>query len=254
MAKSKMIKDLINNEINLSDALFRLEIICTKLSNLTILAWINKEIYGYNHNDNLPDYRIINGGHLIYTGIDGNIQATKMPLPLYCLTEKQQKDIKNYNVCDSIKQIEEASKSTRELVIDRTILSSQVYKKSGIHCHSIYQVLNTSSFNEILYKLKHKIIKVLVELEKEFGCLDDIDINCKKTEPENIKDINDRIAHIVYTDNSIKIGDGNKIKGSKVINKEEAKNQQSNKKQPFLIPLLITIIGGIIVGIILKII
>ncbi len=186
MAKSKIIKDIISNEISMSDALFRLEIICTELNNTAILSWINNEIYGYSDKDKLPNYRIINGGHLIYTGFNGNVQATKMPLPLYCLTEKQQNDIKNYSVFESIKQIEESSVSKKELVIDRTILSSQVYKESGIRCHSIYQSLNISSFNDILYKIKHKIIKILVELEKNFGCLDDMDINLKEIESENI--------------------------------------------------------------------
>ena len=209
MAKSKIIKDIISNEISMSDALFRLEIICTELNNTAILSWINNEIYGYSDKDKLPNYRIINGGHLIYTGFNGNVQATKMPLPLYCLTEKQQNDIKNYSVFESIKQIEESSVSKKELVIDRTILSSQVYKESGIRCHSIYQSLNISSFNDILYKIKHKIIKILVELEKNFGCLDDMDINLKEIESENIKDINDRITQIVYTDNSTNIGNNN---------------------------------------------
>lgn len=252
MAKSKIIKDIISNEISMSDALFRLEIICTELNNTAILSWINNEIYGYSDKDKLPNYRIINGGHLIYTGFNGNVQATKMPLPLYCLTEKQQNDIKNYSVFESIKQIEESSVSKKELVIDRTILSSQVYKESGIRCHSIYQSLNISSFNDILYKIKHKIIKILVELEKNFGCLDDMDINLKEIESENIKDINDRITQIVYTDNSIKIGNNNKIKNSTIANKYGTKNQQSTSKQPLLIPLIITVVGGIIVGIALK--
>ncbi len=252
MAKSKIIKDIISNEISMSDALFRLEIICTELNNTAILSWINNEIYGYSDKDKLPNYRIINGGHLIYTGFNGNVQATKMPLPLYCLTEKQQNDIKNYSVFESIKQIEESSVSKKELVIDRTILSSQVYKESGIRCHSIYQSLNISSFNDILYKIKHKIIKILVELEKNFGCLDDMDINLKEIESENIKDINDRITQIVYTENTIKIGNNNKIKNSTIANKYETKNQQSTSKQPLLIPLIITVVGGIIVGIALK--
>ena len=47
MAKSKIIKDIISNEISMSDALFRLEIICTELNNTAILSWINNEMIIY---------------------------------------------------------------------------------------------------------------------------------------------------------------------------------------------------------------
>lgn len=57
---------------------------------------------------------------------------------------------------------------------------------------------------------------VLMILEKEFGCLDELDIDITTKSKEEIEAINNRILVLVYNDNSVSIGDGNKIKGTTI--------------------------------------
>lgn len=54
-------------------------------------------------------------------------------------------------------------------------------------------------------------------LEKEFGCLDELDIDTSVKSEEEIKAINNRIFVLVYNDNSVSVGDGNKIKNSTIV-------------------------------------
>ena len=58
-------------------------------------------------------------------------------------------------------------------------------------------------------------LKTLLFLEKEFGNLDELDIDISIKNKEELKNIVQHIHFNLY-DNSIKIGDGNKIKGSNI--------------------------------------
>ncbi len=57
---------------------------------------------------------------------------------------------------------------------------------------------------------------MLMILEKEFGSLDELDIDTTSKSDEEIEDINNRILVLVYNDNSVSIGDGNKMKDTTI--------------------------------------
>lgn len=57
---------------------------------------------------------------------------------------------------------------------------------------------------------------MLMILEKEFGCLDDLDIDTTVKSEEELKTINEQIFVLVYSDNSVSIGSGNKIKDATI--------------------------------------
>lgn len=56
MAKSKIIKDLVNDEISIEIALNRTKIITNELNNNALEKWINSEVLGYDTSD-IPSYR-----------------------------------------------------------------------------------------------------------------------------------------------------------------------------------------------------
>lgn len=59
MAKSKIIKDLVNNKVSLTVVLNRLYVLAFDLGNQEILDWTNKEISGYKqgHTERLQSPR-----------------------------------------------------------------------------------------------------------------------------------------------------------------------------------------------------
>ena len=60
---------------------------------------------------------------------------------------------------------------------------------------------------------------MLLELEKTFGYLDEMDLNIGSMTSEELETINDRIVTIIFNDNSIHIGDGNKISESVIADR-----------------------------------
>lgn len=75
----------------------------------------------------------------------------------------------------------------------------------------------------ILHKLKSKVLKIFIELEKKYGNLDDyyIDFSNNKEEKEAAQNIIN-----IITDNSVHIGDSNQIESSNL----GVGNENQNRK------------------------
>ena len=58
-----------------------------------------------------------------------------------------------------------------------------------------------------------------INLEKQFGNLDELDIDVDSKSKQEIKEITNHIYVMIYNDQSITIGDKNKIKNSNIISK-----------------------------------
>ena len=65
------------------------------------------------------------------------------------------------------------------------------------------------------------LLKVLIQLDKSYGCLDDLDIDISGKTPEEITRINAIINNYIFTDNSVHIGDKNKIENTDVLTGEK---------------------------------
>ena len=65
-------------------------------------------------------------------------------------------------------------------------------------------------------KVKTKILETLLFLEKEFGDLDGLDVDISIKNSEELRSIINHIEIKLY-DNSISLGDNNRIKNSNII-------------------------------------
>jgi len=61
MAKSQIIKDIANDNVSLESSLKRAIIIATDLGNEKIRKLLSLELYGYSKEDELPEYRKLDG-------------------------------------------------------------------------------------------------------------------------------------------------------------------------------------------------
>ena len=99
--RSKVIIDLINNNINVEQALEILDLLLQNVKNNKIKKWLSNEINGYDKNDDLPDYRIVStnlkGSYIIGSAFNG-IKGTNQPLPLKPEYIKDYSNIKNNRV------------------------------------------------------------------------------------------------------------------------------------------------------------
>lgn len=212
MAKSKIIKEIANKEISLEVAFNRLLIIASDIGNQDLIDWATNELNGYQNNEKVPKYREGNMGHIIYSGFNGRLQVTNQPLPLSALD----KEIIEYLSVNSFNQdiatIERfAFGDSGNISLDLTDLAGNVYRNTQIQCISISMNFPKEVFLGILSTIRTKLLTVFLELDKELGCLDDLDIDI---EGKKLKELNNKLNIIIYEDNSITIGNSNKLKNN----------------------------------------
>ena len=202
MAKSKVIKELASNEISLEVALNRLLIIASDIENDELAQWVENELNGYSDDAELPAYRVIDNTRFVYSGINGRFSWEILGL-----------DKKNYvfNILDGVNSLTSLIEGKYEYGRDLTAMAGAVRAKTGIACTSIRQLVPNNVIENIVSAIKSKLLKVLIKLDKEYGCLDELDIDITEKDPEEVREINAMIINYIFEDRSIKIGDKNRI-------------------------------------------
>lgn len=217
MAKSKLIKELANGKVDLATAFNRLLIIANDIENEELELWAENELNGYQNFEDLPEYRIINAPNLQYTGINGGFKVTNVPLPHNYLSSKTVEVVTRVGIFESIKEVEKYSQLTESVYRDMTSLAGEVLERTGyVRCVSIKQMINTQQYTGVLSNIQTKLIRILLKIDKEYGNFDDLDVAIADKTPEDLKTINIQINKLIYGDNSIRIGDHNKIDKSKI--------------------------------------
>ena len=219
MAKSKILKELANNEISLEIALQRLLIISSDINDNNLFSWCENELNGYFNEEIIPPYRKVHCPHIIYTGINGTYKMTKTPFPITAFPPKIQEEIINVDIKDGIYTIEKYANINNQntLSIDLTFLASYIYNTQHIKCTSIQQLIPQETFEEVINKIKTIIMKVLIKLDKTYGNLDNLDLNTDLIKVEEINETKTVINNYIYNNNSITIGNGNAISKSEIL-------------------------------------
>ena len=219
MAKSTIIKELANNQISMEVALQRLMIIASDLENEELSAWAEAELHGYSQSDTLPEYRNIRSIHFLYSGINGSFKVTNCPFTFTSILEEKLSNIYNVPIMDSVSSLQDFvdnpdKKSYRR---DFSMLNGYVLQRTGIQCTSIYQTVPLNFLQKILSQIKTILMYVFLKLDKEYGCLDDLDVDTTTKTPEEVEKINEVVNNYIFIDNSINVGDKNKLKGSEIF-------------------------------------
>jgi len=112
-----------------------------------------------------------------------------------------------------------------EIGLDLTELAGNVYENTSIQCISISMKFPKEMFLGILSAIRTKLLKIFIELDREFGCLDNLDI---ETNGRKLEEINNKLNVIIYEDNSFTIGNRNKLKNNFSQKLEEKSNGHKN--------------------------
>lgn len=214
--RSKVIIDLINNNINVEQALEILDLLLQNVKNNKIKKWLSNEINGYDKNDDLPDYRIVStnlkGSYIIGSTFNG-IKGTNQPLPL---KPEYIKDYSNIKIRDGVYKLEQMAIAEKENESHHLSLAMNVLLAQEISCINgeiinAYTDLSLYAYTNIIGAIRSKLLSIFKELEKQYGNLDEyyIDFKDKKKEEKVTKSL----ITIIY-DKSTHIGDNNSIKGS----------------------------------------
>lgn len=227
MAKSKIIKDLANGTVDTLTALKRAKVLLINLHDDKILSWVNNEIVGYSNDAPLPSYRQCSGmliGSYIKGSFSRHIRYSNVSLPLGNMPEDKKDDLLKIEFrdgIDSLKELYESNKNKKGELVKP--LPADIFPLINKYNDDPYMIIlsanvifSAEAINNIFSVVENKLLDILIILEKEFGVLDELDIDTATLTNEQIKDIANEIRIIVYNDNSITIGDGNKIKDSTI--------------------------------------
>lgn len=233
MAKSQIIKDLANGTADIQTALKRTKVLLQELNNDKLLQWVNYEIEGYPENADIPDYRII-GGQVYGTYFKGSIathvQYNHVPISLGNLPDEIKNDILTIKITQGIEAlnamvIESRRKENGGLT---RLIPSELYPHIAQANNDLGMIIVTASVElnmaeilNIFPKIESKLLDILLFLEKQFGKLDDLDINTESKSEEELERIINHIYVVIYNDKSITIGDKNKIKDSNIASSIE---------------------------------
>ena len=193
MAKSLLLKQLVNNEIGLMQALDRLYVIAHYLKDDKVCDWIRHEKKGYFHEEP-PAYRKTSvtpiGTYQIISC--GNIETYRnVPLPTSGIPEENMKQFNNWlykeSVASLLKQKEANDKGDIVGVPVDPIFFQWFQKNTNIIMRSA--ILHISSFNieTMLDEIKNRIIDIILLYEDNFGSLDDIDVDIKESESKALQ-------------------------------------------------------------------
>ena len=60
------------------------------------------------------------------------------------------------------------------------------------------QIISKTTFLQIISNVKTKLILILLDLEKEFGSLDNLDIDVTVKSNEELKEVNNKLTNKLY--------------------------------------------------------
>lgn len=224
MVKSQIIKDLANGVVNTQTALKRTKVLLQELENEELLQWINYEIGGYPDDVDIPEYRKISGqlyGSYFKGSIAIHIKYTHVPLSLGNLSAEMKHDLLTIQITQGIEALR-GMISEIERNNDRGLskpIPAEFYPLIAKANNDLEMMIFTASVEldmpkilNIFPKVESKLLDILYYLEKQFGNLDDLDIDTESKSPAELETIINRIYVMIYNDKSVMIGNNNKIK------------------------------------------
>ena len=211
MAKSKIIKDLANSSVDTITALKRAKVLVSDLNNDKISKWLDYEISGYPEYATIPSYRKVQG-NLIGSYFKGSMVShmtwTNVSLPLGKMTDEFKEVLLRV-------EFQEGVESLKKLAEKSQAVETQISKPIPADLFSVIAACNNDPYmiitsarvvvgehiiSNIFSIVENKLLDMLIILEKEFGCLDELDIDTTAKSEKEIEAINNRILDLVFND------------------------------------------------------
>lgn len=143
-----------------------------------------------------------------------HLKLTNQPFPIQWMPSKFMDYVCNNYERSTIANIVERAKTTSTYSVDLTSLAGFI--QVGIAFTSITQKFDSSSYAEIVNKLSNILLKIFMKLDKEYGNLDELDIDVSGKEKAQIISFEKQLIVEIGEINFISIGDGNTIKNSNI--------------------------------------
>lgn len=228
----EIIELLSSESPNLNNALFKTKVLLHNLGEKEIIKWVNYEINGYENEEDLPDYRILNDLSVYGDVTNGQVLHQNYPIPIMGLEEKMRQDLEKTNLKQSVAVLESYAQDESDLQISIIpeffpFLSKSL--SSGFRVGRAWRVHSAGSILQILTKIRSRLLDFILELSDRLPN----DLNSKQMK-EKSKEINtsDLFKNAVLGDNAtIIIGDGNIQKVKNTTNKNDLESLLLNLRK-----------------------
>ena len=201
-------------------ALKQLKVLLAEFDKPEMLKWVNAELQGYDDTDVLPEYRVV-VGNLVGNFLNYYTKCTHISIPLKSDAPKELVEMcSQVRLYDSLSALRALTETDREF--GRQINASLLPYVQQFSAISMTALLNaTVEFSQtqvknVFSRVENAVLDVLLLLEKEFGNLDDLDIDLTSKSNYEIQNIASNIMILLYNDNSIAIGDNNRMKDTSI--------------------------------------
>lgn len=218
MKRSKIIVEIASGNKKITNALFELKLLLSDLGDQEVTTWIDSELSGYGASDNIPEYRKFEGtlcGN-VEQAVANKILQHKMAIPI----KDEYPDFNQRYLRENITAIEEygTNPSSKEISIPIDLVDANhvtaLMIGNSVQIMGAWLKIPPSTYTAILNAVKSRVLDILLMLEKKYGNLDDYTIDFGKDEER--AEISQIVVNIIHNDNSISMGDNNKINKSKV--------------------------------------
>lgn len=217
MARSQLIKDFAKNQIDLESMLRQLKLLLIDLGKDELVDWIRYELEGYPTEVDLPSYRIFNGV-LKGSFLNFRVQCNSVPIPLKSDTPNAIIDFtsKVYmrEGISALKALDSDSGCIYMPIPGNLLPPIQHYAAvSMTYLTSATIEASNTVVKSVLASVENKIMDILILLESEFGCIDELELDVSSLEKSELERVQADISVIVF-DNHVEVGDNNTIKNS----------------------------------------
>ena len=188
-------KQITDNSVEVSDLIRSCLIIATKLKNKDIKEWLNKELYGYEIDDEIPQYRLVPMSVKFFNPHYGWC-------PYIINNSKFNKVLSEMPLRQKISELYEMSKSNNSLLFDTPFSDKKKLLKEIPFESDINYACNPIYIKGIIDTIKSKMLEWILSLEEN----DIVDTNYifNKDQILKSKEISSTIINNFY-------GDKNKI-------------------------------------------
>lgn len=217
MARSQLLIDAVSGKEKIENLLFRLKVILSDLDSENIMNWVNGELEGYKGEEEvLPPYRVIEGNITGTYIVNYSTKYTNQPVPLqYLISQEKVENLSTIKMTDGIGTIQNILQGENRESYGKVIPTEFCHAISTgeLQIAGMRVMIPSNRMDSIMSQVKTKLVDVIMELEKEFNNLDELDIRSQIEQSDSASHVVNIIEKIIY-DGSIKIGDKNKVKKS----------------------------------------
>ncbi|HLX12719.1 MAG TPA: hypothetical protein VKS81_07895 [Bacteroidota bacterium] len=202
----EIIEELTDGSSNLNGALLKTKVLAYKISNKSILDWVDAEIGGYDDVDSIPDYRVTIGT-IIGNLSNGFQRVSNYPIPILGLDSEMHSLLTRPKLGQSVSSLEHfvRDSSSSQLIswippegyglLSKGLANGFVVEYAAVEIYKdrVVQVLNS---------IRSKLLDFMLQIEKEYH-----DKDISRAMSDKIETI--FTTTVIGNNNVIAAGDGN---------------------------------------------